>query len=138
MRLAATLLAATALTAAATAAPITVLERNGAYVAVEAYGPNVVHVTIATDKKEIDAGPGYGILAAHADHAAFIQTSDAAGDSFASTALKLTIPAEKTHVRSVMENYFVSELPNVRVLVANAAGKPIVAMTGGQPSPTSL
>ena len=50
MRLAAILLAATALTAAAAGAPITVLDRNGASVAVEAYGPNVVHVVIATDK----------------------------------------------------------------------------------------
>jgi alpha-D-xyloside xylohydrolase len=135
MRLAATLLAATALSAVATAAPITVLERNGAYVAVEAYGPNVIHVTIATDRKEAEAGPGYGILAAHADHVAFKQTSDAASDSFASPALKLTIPAEKTHVRGVMENYFVPELPAVRVLVANAAGKTIFAMTGWEMAP---
>lgn len=44
------------------AAPIATLDRDGAYVSVEAYGPNVVHVTIAVDKAEVLKGPGYGIL----------------------------------------------------------------------------
>ena len=47
---------------AAHAAPLATLDRNGAWVSVEAYGPNVVRVTIATDKAEALKGPGYGIL----------------------------------------------------------------------------
>lgn len=135
MRLAAALLAATVLAGTAMAAPLAMLDRNGARVAVEAYGPNVVHVTVAVDKKEIEAGPGYGILAKNADHSAFRAAHDANGDSFASAALKLTIPAEQTHVRSVMENYFVPELPNVRAIVADAQGKPLVSMTGWELAP---
>lgn len=133
--LAAKLLAASFLTAAASAAPATILERNGAYVAVEAYGPNVVHVTIAVDKKQVESGPGYGILAKNADGSAFKQSSDAAGDRFASSALTLTIPAEKTHVRSVMENYFAPDLPNARAIVVDKSGKTIFNMTGWELAP---
>lgn len=86
MRLAAALLTVSVVTAAgiqaADAAPISVLNRNGASVAVEAYGPNAVHVTIAVDRKEIDKGPGYGILARNADNKAFAHTADAAGTRF--------------------------------------------------------
>jgi alpha-D-xyloside xylohydrolase len=38
-----------ALAASVHAAPIATLDRNGAWVSVEAYGPNVIHVTIAAD-----------------------------------------------------------------------------------------
>lgn len=133
--LATSVCAAAIFSAAAGAAPLSLLERNGAHVSVEAYGPNVVHVTIAVDKKEIQTGPGYGILPANADHKAFKQTSDAAGDRFTSQALSLTIPAEKTHVRSVMENYFAPDLPNVRAIVAGKDGKPVFNMTGWELAP---
>lgn len=95
-----------ALAAAAHAAPITTLDRNGAWVSVEAYGPNVIHVTIAADKDEALKGPGYGILADHADNAGFRETSDANGDTFTSNALTLHINAAPApHVPSQGEKY---------------------------------
>lgn len=137
MRYAASVLAVLALTGMASV-PVgaaTVLERNGAFVAVEGYGPNVVHVTIAVDRKEIDKGPGYGILAKNADAAALARKTDAAGDAFSSSALKLFVPVEKTHVRSMMENYFAPDLPDVHAVVSDAAGKPLVKMTGWEMAP---
>ena len=65
------LTSALAFVPAAFAAPLTTLDRNGAWVSVEAYGPNVVHVTIAVDKDEVLKGPGYGILKKNADNGAF-------------------------------------------------------------------
>ena len=47
--------------AVAASPPLAVLDRNGAWVRVEAYGANLVHVTIATDKALALAAPGYGI-----------------------------------------------------------------------------
>ncbi len=128
-------LALTALTAAASAAPLSVLDRNGASVAVEAYGPNVVHVVISFDKGQAMAGPGYGILAKNADNKPFKHAADAGGDHFASAALKLTIPAEKPHTPSAMELRFAPLLPSVRVEVADAAGKPLANMTGWEMAP---
>ncbi|MGH8180212.1 MAG: hypothetical protein ACRETR_04445, partial [Steroidobacteraceae bacterium] len=45
------------------AAPV-VLSRNGAYVAVESYAPNIVRITIAADYAMAAAPPGYGFVAA--------------------------------------------------------------------------
>ena len=135
MRFVTTLMAASALTAVASAAPLAVLDRNGATVAVEAYGPNVVHVVIAADKAQATSGPGYGVLANHSDNTAFAHSSDAAGDDFASAALKLLIPAEPKHTPSAMELRFAPLLPSVRVQVSDAGGKPLTTMTGWEMAP---
>ncbi|RYD28306.1 MAG: hypothetical protein EOP89_02810, partial [Lysobacteraceae bacterium] len=42
------------------AAPIATVDRNGSLVSVEAYAPNIVRVTIATDRGQVDAPPGDG------------------------------------------------------------------------------
>lgn len=139
MRLLATVLAlSTAATAAmipAAGSNLSVLERHGAYVAVESYGPNIVHVTIATDKKLAEAAPGYGILANHADNSAFRHTTDATGDRFTSKALSLAIADIKPHVRSMMENYFAPDLPDVQATISNAAGQKLLTMTGWEMAP---
>ncbi|MDE2184642.1 MAG: glycoside hydrolase family 31 protein [Alphaproteobacteria bacterium] len=124
-----------ALAGSAGAAPLAVLDRNGSYVSVEAYGPNVIHVTIASDKALAEAAPGYGILAEHADNAAFRQTNDAGGDTFASGAMRLHINSEQTHTPSAMELNFAPLLPPVRLQVADADGKTVLNMTGWEMAP---
>ena len=119
----------------AAAAPMTVLDRNGTYVAVEAYGPNVVRVTIATDKDRAGSGPGYGILAGHADNTAFRQTTDATGDGFASSALTLHIDGEAPHTPSDMELRFAPLEPPVHLQVSDARGRHVLAMTGWEQAP---
>lgn len=122
--------------AAAAAAPITTLDRRGAWVSVEAYGPNVVHITIAADKAEALKASGYGILADHADNAAFRQTSDQSGDTFISPALTLHVnAAPPPHTRGAMERYFAPTLAPVGLQVKNAKGETIVNMTGWEMSP---
>ncbi|GAB3453977.1 hypothetical protein GCM10027321_04670 [Massilia terrae] len=124
---------------AAAGAPLATLDRDGAWVSVEAYGPNVVHVTIAADKAEALKGPGYGILAANADHAAFRHSSGKDGDTFSSAALSLHVnPAPPPHVPSAMEKYFAPSLAPVGLQVRNADGQTILNMTGWDMAPTTV
>ena len=51
-----------ALGANASAAPLALLERNGSYVAIEAYAPNIVRITLSHDKALAAAPAGYGFL----------------------------------------------------------------------------
>ena len=39
------------------------LDRNGQTIAIEAYAPNVVRVTLSNIAKEAETGPGYGFVA---------------------------------------------------------------------------
>ncbi len=118
------------------AAPISTLDRNGAYVSVEAYGPNIVHVTIAVDKVEVLKAPGYGILADHADNAAFKQTSNKDGDTFTSNGLTLHVNAAPApHVPSQGEKYFAPSLAPVGLQIQNAKGETVLALNSWEMSP---
>ena len=120
----------------ALAAPAATLDRDGAWVSVEAYGPNVVHVTIAADKAEALKAPGYGIIADHADNSGFKQTSGADGDTFTSGALTLHVnAAPPPHVPSQGEKYFAPSLAPVGLQVKNAHGDTVLTMNGWEMSP---
>ncbi len=129
------ILAAAVLGMSASAAPITVLDRNGTYVAVEGYGPNVVHVIIASDKGQVSSGPGYGILKAHGDNAPFRQATDASGDIFSSGALRLHVSAETPHTPTQMELNFAPLDPPVRLQVDDGKGRQVLNMTGWEQAP---
>ncbi|MBO9713866.1 TIM-barrel domain-containing protein [Sphingomonas sp.] len=135
-----TLLAAAALLTAlpAAAQSLGTVERNGSRVAVEAYGPNIVHVTIALDPAEIDAGPGYGI-SAKADPAGWSHRADASGDVYASAALSLTVKAQPWPAApSQMERYFAPSLPPVSIVIAGADGREITRMDGWEMAPQTV
>jgi alpha-D-xyloside xylohydrolase len=112
------LTSAFAVAPAVLAAPIATLDRNGAWVSIEAYGPNVVHVTIAADKDEVLKGPGYGILPKNADNAAFKHTGGASGDTFASNGMTLRVnPTPPARTPSQGEKYFAPSLASVGLQV---------------------
>ena len=118
------------------ATPIATLDRHGAWVSVEAYGPNVIHVTIAADKAEALKGPGYGILADHVDNSAFHESADRNGDIFVSPALTLHVdPVPPPHTPGTTERYFAPDLAPVSLQVKNAKGETIVNMTGWDMAP---
>jgi alpha-D-xyloside xylohydrolase len=128
--------AAPAPEAPASEAGVVTLDRDGAWVSVEAYGPNVVHVTIAVDKAEALKGPGYGVLTHNADSAGLRHTADANGDSFVSSALSLHVdPAPAPRVPSPMDRYFAPSLPPVSLQLRNAAGQTLVSVGGWEMSP---
>ena len=56
-------LAAALMSTSALAAPLATVERNGSYIAVEPFAPNIAHVTIALEPDLIDKQPHYGIVA---------------------------------------------------------------------------
>jgi len=124
---------------AAHAAPIKTLDREGAWISVEAYGPNIVHVTIAADKAETLKGPGFGILPGGADNKPFQHAAGKEGDSFTSPALALHVDAAPApHVPSMGEKYFAPALAKVALQVKNAAGDTVLKMTGWEMSPQTV
>ena len=135
----AALASALAFTPAAFAAPLSTLDRNGAWVSIEAYGPNIVHVTIAADKGEVLKGPGYGILPKATDNSAFRHTRAADGDTFSSSGMTLHVnPAPAPRVPSQGEKYFAPSLASVGLQVKNARGEQILNMTGWEMAPHTV
>ena len=135
----AALASALAFTPAAFAAPLSTLDRNGAWVSIEAYGPNIVHVTIAADKGEVMKGPGYGILPKATDNSAFRHTRAADGDTFSSSGMTLHVnPAPAPRVPSQGEKYFAPSLASVGLQVKNARGEQILNMTGWEMAPHTV
>jgi len=121
--------------AGAAAAPLATVDRNGSIVAVEAYGPNIVHVTIALDKALASAEPGYGIDG-KADGTGWSHRAEASGDVFASPALSVTVAAQPwPKAPSQMERYFAPSLPPVSISIAGADGRAITRMTGWEMAP---
>jgi alpha-D-xyloside xylohydrolase len=121
------------------AAPAATLDRAGAWVSIEAYGPNIVHVTIAADKPEALKAPGYGILADHADNAGLRHTAGPDGDTFTSSGMTVKIdPAPAPQVPSQMAKYFFPALAPVGLSVKNARGDTVLTMTGWEMSPQTV
>jgi alpha-D-xyloside xylohydrolase len=131
--------AAALVTASVAATPIATLDRNGAWVTIEAYGPNVIHVTIAAEKAEVLKPAGFGILTDHADHSAFRHTTGTDGDLFTSPALSLLVnPAPAPRVPSQGEKYFAPSLAPVGLQVRNARGQVILTMDGWEMAPHTV
>jgi alpha-D-xyloside xylohydrolase len=116
------------------AAPV-VLERNGAYVGVESYGPNIVRITLATSYATAAAPPGYGFVAP--SEARGLEHTEAGGsDDFLSSGLRLHVDAPpRPEAPSSGERYFAPSLPPVTLEIRNAHGATVLAMTGWQMAP---
>jgi alpha-D-xyloside xylohydrolase len=131
---------ATAFSATAFSAPIATLDRDGAFVSIEAYGPNVVHVTIAVDKAEVLKGPGYGILPKNSDNSAFRHSGgNREADVFTSSAMTVRVnPAPPPSVPTQGQKYFAPSLAPVGLQVLNAKGEQVVSMNGWEMSPQTV
>jgi len=134
------LLAGAALVGASPAAAqsLATLDRNGGLVSVEAYAPNIVHVTVALDRRELDRGAGPGI-SAKPDPKGWTHRADASGDSFVSTALAVTVNAQPwPKAPTQMERYFAPSLPPVSIAIRRADGSPVTAMLGWEMAPQEV
>jgi alpha-D-xyloside xylohydrolase len=135
---AAGLLAACLPLSPAISAPLATVDRNGATVAIEPYAPNVVRVTIALDRALAEAAPGPGPNAKPAPNG-WTHRTDASGDVFASSALKLTVKAQpwpKAPTQS--ERYFLPSLPPVSIAINGSDGHLITEMTGWEMVPHTV
>ncbi|WP_419810063.1 TIM-barrel domain-containing protein [Sphingomonas sp.] len=120
---------------AATADPLATIDRNGALVAVEPYGPGIVRVTIAVDREQVAAAPGYGITA-RPDATGWTHSTDAAGAHFVSAGLTLTVAAQPwPRPPSQMERYFAPSLPPVAIDIALPDGRALTRLTGWEMAP---
>ncbi|MBC9035161.1 glycoside hydrolase family 31 protein [Sphingomonas sp. JC676] len=134
------LLACTALLAASPAAAqsLATLDRNGGLVSIEAYAPNIIHVTIALDRSELDRGAGPGV-SAKPDPRGWTHSVDAAGDSFVSTALSVTVNAQPwPKAPTQMERYFAPSLPPVSILIRRPDGRAVTTMQGWEMAPQEV
>ena len=120
----------------AAGAPLATLERGGTFVSVEAYGPNILRITIAQDKDQVLKGPGFGILAEHADNAAFVHKPGSSGDEFVSPAMTLHVrPAPPPHEPVTTERYFGPSSTPVSLRITNGKGETLLDMAGWDMAP---
>jgi alpha-D-xyloside xylohydrolase len=114
------------------------VDRNGATVSVEAFGPNIVHVTIALERALADAPAGYG-FSGKPESVGWSHRVDATGDVFASPRLTVTVAAQPwPRAPTQMERYFAPSLPPVAVRIATAGGQPITTLTGWEMAPHTV
>ena len=126
---------ASQIASSAAAQSLGTLDRNGSIVAIEPYAPNIVHVTIALDPKEIEAGAGYGI-SAKPNASGWTHRTDAAGDTYSSSALSITVNAQPWPKQPTqMQRYFAPSLPPVSIAIRGADGREITQMEGWELAP---
>ena len=132
------LLGTTIFATAAWADPLATVERNGTYVAIEPYAPNIVRVTIATDQADSVAAPGPGPNAAP-DPSGWARRREGGADVFTSSALALTVEAQPwPKAPTQMERYFAPSLPPVAVTVRRPDGTVLTRMTGWEKAPHTV
>ncbi|WP_375422020.1 TIM-barrel domain-containing protein [uncultured Sphingomonas sp.] len=124
--------------AAASAAPLASVDRNGSIVAVEPYAPNIVRVTISLDRALADSAPGEGPNA-KPDATGWSHKRDGGADVFASPALTLTVAAQPwPKAPTQMERYFAPSLPPVSLSIRGADGRQLAEMTGWELAPHTV
>jgi alpha-D-xyloside xylohydrolase len=122
----------------APAAPLALLDRNGSHVSIEAYAPNIVRVTLSTDRDLALAPPGFGFIAA-ADATGWKHRTTATGDELSSEVMSLEVKAQPwPNAPSQMERYFVPSLPPVSVTVRKPGADPFLQMSGWEMAPHTV
>jgi alpha-D-xyloside xylohydrolase len=124
--------------AGAAAAPLAILDRNGSYVTVEAYAPNILRITLAQEKGLALSPPGYGFVdVPSADGWRHEARTD--GDVFSSERMSLEVPFERPPgPPSQGERYFAPSLPPVRLTVRDARGITLLQMSGWEMAPHTV
>jgi len=121
--------------AAAVAAPLALLDRNGSQVAIEAYAPNIIRVTLSLDKELALAAPGFGVMGTP-QATGWKSRTTASGDEFSSDVLSIEVKAQPwPSAPSQMERYFAPSLPPVSLVVRKPGGATLVEMKGWEMSP---
>ena len=104
--------------AAAQAVPLATVERNGSFVAVEPFAPNIVHVTIAPERDLIDSAPNDGRVA-RSNAAGWSHQANNGGDVFSSGSFSLTVdPQPWPGAPDQMTRYFLPSLPPVSMSIS--------------------
>jgi alpha-D-xyloside xylohydrolase len=119
-------------------APLALLDRNGSYVAVEAYAPNILRITLAQDKSLALSPPGYGFVGAPSAEG-WRHEVRADRDVFSSARLTLEVPVmPRPGPPTQAERYFAPLLPPVTLTVRDAAGATLLEMSGWEMAPHTV
>ncbi len=126
-----------ALAAAAASAQPVALERDGSTIALEAYAPNVVRVTLSLDRKEALAGPGYGFVA-KPQPGGWTHETSSEGDVYRSPRLVVTValnnPGKPLDTQVDIARFFNGSAPPADVTFATPEGRTLLHLTGWQMS----
>ena len=124
-----------ALLAAQAPAPRFVLQRPGQTIALEAYAPNIVRVTLSLQKQAALAAPGYGIIAQPVAEG-WSSASTHAADVFRSSRMTVTIdrpsPSTRPPVQTLVDiaKYFNGSTPGAHIVFRSASGETLLELTG--------
>lgn len=122
----------------AAAEPLALLDRNGSYVSVEAYAPNIVRITLSQDQDLVLAPPGYGISGS-ADSEGWKHSADKSGDHFESGAMAVDVQAQPwPGPPTQMDRYFAPALPPVSLSVRKPDGTMLLHMNGWEMAPHTV
>ena len=122
----------------ALAAPLATVDRNGAYVAIEPYAPNIVRITIALDRKQAELAPGEGFID-KSNAGGWSRRTATAGDAFGSDQMTVVVlPAPVPRTPTITDKYFRSTLPPVAIRVQAPDGRVIAGMTGWDMTPVEV
>ena len=110
-----------------------VLTRGSATVALEAFAPNIVRVTLSLDKTAALKQPGVGITAtATKATAGWTQASVKGDDTFRSDRMVVHVSPEShgtpSGTQADIARYFNGSTPNVGISIDRADGKPVLRM----------
>ncbi len=112
-----------------------VMARGAGTVSLEAYGPNIVRVTLSLLKDQALAGPGYGFVA-KPDAAGWTHQATSDGDTYRSARMTVFIPAmrppqprPKNYVEGT-EKYFGGSAPGAEVRITGPDGAALLDMQG--------
>jgi alpha-D-xyloside xylohydrolase len=131
-RWAGVLLATATLYTVAAGQPAVVFERNGSIVALEAYAPNIIRVTLSTIKDSAMAAPGYGFVATPPERGWAKEKTDDA-DVYRSPRLMVSVAVNKPQPRlstqADISKYFHSANPPAHITISTPSGKILLEMT---------
>jgi alpha-D-xyloside xylohydrolase len=124
--------------ACALAHPLALLDRNGSYVAVEAYAPNILRITLAQKRALALSPPGYGFVG-NPSADGWRHEVRADRDVFSSERMSLEAPIERAPGPPTQaERYFAPLLPPVRLTVRDARGVTLLEMSGWEMAPHTV
>jgi alpha-D-xyloside xylohydrolase len=111
-----------------------VLDRNGGTIALEAYAPNIVRVTLSLLKDQAVAPPGYGFLAAGSAQDWSHQQNDA-GDTYQSSRLTVAIANNRPGGQGLpthrdIAKFFNGSAPPAHITFSTNDGRMLLDMIG--------
>jgi alpha-D-xyloside xylohydrolase len=111
--------------------PSVVLDREGSTIALEPYAPNIIRVTLSTQRDSALAPPGYGFLAIPSAQGWVYSHRDDA-DVYQSPRLTVSVYASKAAASATQDDgskYFHSSNPGAHITIRTAEGKTLLDMT---------